>query len=222
MSGLAYGVDIHCHRNALECGMETIGVLAHGLDTIYPALHRNTAAQMAAQGGLLTEYMSRTRPDKGNFVRRNRIIAGMSLATVVIESADKGGSLITARLANDYGRTVCAFPGRATDTYSKGCNQLINSQRAVSISSAKEFIDAIGWISAEKHESKQLELFPLLDETEQAIYDQLNTNESLSINQLTQTTALPFAKVSATLYELEEKKIVRMTGGNRYQIIRHL
>ena len=112
VSGLAYGVDVNAHRAALENGMKTVGVLAHGLDTIYPAVHRQTAVKMVSQGGLLTEYMSNTRPDKGNFVRRNRIVAGMSLCTIVVESAAKGGALITAELAGDYNREVCAFPGR--------------------------------------------------------------------------------------------------------------
>ena len=127
VSGLAYGIDINAHRAALDSGMQTVGVLAHGLDRIYPSVHRTTAASMAHQGGLLTEYMSQTAPDKINFVRRNRIVAGMCDATIVVESAAKGGALITAELAESYHRDVFAFPGRIYDQYSEGCNRLIKA-----------------------------------------------------------------------------------------------
>lgn len=224
VSGLAYGVDIHAHRASLAQDIPTVGVLAHGLDTIYPALHRDTAAHMVQQGGLLTEYMSCTRPDKGNFVRRNRIVAGMAHATVVVESAEKGGSLITARLAGDYERTVCAFPGRATDPYSKGCNHLIHSLQAQAVTSVGDFLDTMGWADVRDRAGKdtQLELFPVLSETEQVVCRQLEGTDDVSVNQLTQSTGLPFSLVSATLYDLEEKGIVRMVGGNRYQAVRHL
>lgn len=224
VSGLAYGVDIHAHRAALDCGAQTIGVLAHGLDTIYPALHRDTAARMTTQGGLLTEYMSWTRPDKGNFVRRNRIVAGMAQATIVIESGETGGSLITARLARNYGRNVCAFPGRATDPYSKGCNRLISLNEANAIASVDDFVRIMNWnpSSPTPNADTQMELFPILDPTEQILYDRLEANESLSVNLLTQSTGLSFAQVSATLYEMEEKGLVRMVGGSRFQLIRHL
>lgn len=129
VSGLAYGIDIHAHRAALQNHFKTIGVLAHGLDRIYPAEHRKTAVSMLEQGGLLTEFTSGTNPDRQNFVKRNRIVAGMSDATVVIESAAKGGALITAELAESYHRDCFAFPGRCNDEYSIGCNNLIRKTR---------------------------------------------------------------------------------------------
>lgn len=147
VSGLAYGIDIHAHRAALQHKMETIGVLAHGLDRIYPSVHRRTAAEMTQCGGLLTEFMSGTNPDKQNFVKRNRIVAGISDATIVIESANKGGSLITAEIAESYHRDCFAFPGRINDMYSAGCNELIRSNRAVLLQSAEELIKAMNWDS---------------------------------------------------------------------------
>ena len=145
VSGLAYGVDVHSHRAALDEGLETVGVLAHGLDQIYPRHHRETAKQMVAQGGLLTEYMSATPIDKRNFVQRNRIVAGMADAVVVVESATKGGSLITADIALSYDRQVWAFPGRVFDTYSSGCNRLIFSNAATLLTGAEDFCVAMGW-----------------------------------------------------------------------------
>ena len=130
VSGLAYGIDVHSHRAALDEGLPTIGVLAHGLNQIYPTHHRATAMQMVSQGGLLTEYMSGTAIDKRNFVQRNRIVAGMADAVVVVESAERGGSLITAEIALSYNRQVWAFPGRIYDSYSAGCNNLIASNSA--------------------------------------------------------------------------------------------
>lgn len=162
VSGLAYGVDICAHREALNYGMDTIGVLAHGLDMIYPALHRQTAYKMISQGGLLTEYMSNTNPDKGNFVRRNRIVAGMCDATVVVESADKGGSLITASIAQSYNRDVLAFPGRVNDQYSIGCNKLIRNNVATLIQNADDLLDALCWENPKDKATakpKQLSLF---------------------------------------------------------------
>lgn len=138
VSGLAYGIDIHAHRAALQNHFKTIGVLAHGLDRIYPAEHRKTAVSMLEQGGLLTEFTSGTNPDRQNFVKRNRIVAGMSDATVVIESAAKGGALITAELAESYHRDCFAFPGRYNDEYSIGCNNLIRKNQAVLITSAED------------------------------------------------------------------------------------
>ena len=145
VSGLAYGIDIHAHRAALQCGLDTIGVLAHGLDRIYPFVHRNTASEMTSHGGLLTEFMSGTNPDRQNFVKRNRIVAGISDATVVVESAKKGGSLITAEIAEGYHRDCFAFPGRIGDAFSEGCNHLISANRAVLLQSADELVKAMNW-----------------------------------------------------------------------------
>lgn len=172
VSGLAYGIDVAAHRAALAAGLPTIGVLAHGLDRIYPAAHRSTAAQMVRQcGGLLTEYMSGTQPERQNFVQRNRIVAGMADAVVVIESAAKGGALITAEMAMGYGRDCMAFPGRVADEYSRGCNNLIRSNGAALITSAEDFMHAMNWPLATDAAPAptQRELFVELDEDERKI-----------------------------------------------------
>lgn len=221
VSGLAYGVDIHAHRAALAHGLPTVGVLAHGLDRIYPPIHRATAAEMLAQGGLLTEYMSGTRPDKGNFVRRNRIIAGLADATVVVESAVKGGALITAHLAQDYNREVFAFPGRATDPYSEGCNRLIRNNVATLCCSATDILSSLGWEernSAEK--SVQRELFPSLSEEEQRVADLLGAEEGLPINRLVVKSNLPVGQIRSILFELEMKGIVKPMAGGMYRLLR--
>ncbi len=220
VSGLAYGVDIHAHDAALQNGMDTVGVLAHGLDTIYPPRHRSTAARMSRQGGLLTEYISGTPLHRSNFVRRNRIVAGMSHATVVIESAAKGGALITAGLASDYDREVFAFPGRIYDQYSEGCNKLIARNQAHLIQSASDFMNLMGW--EQKSESSKVSepaLFPQLSPEEQSIVDCLQKEESMQINRISVLTNLPFHQVSALLFELELKGLVAVLGGARYRLL---
>ena len=150
VSGLAYGIDICAHRNALKNQLPTVGVLAHGLDRIYPPVHRSTAIEMLDRGGLLTDFPSGTNPDRQNFIRRNRIVAGLADATIVIESAEKGGSLITADIAFSYGRDVYAFPGRVTDINSKGCNSLIRQNKGGLITCADDLIMAMRWDVAQK------------------------------------------------------------------------
>ena len=222
VSGLAYGIDIHSHRAALEQGLDTVGVLAHGLDQIYPRLHRDTAVRMVAQGGLLTEFMSRTNADKVNFVRRNRIVAGMADATIVVESAEKGGALITADIASSYHRDVFAFPGRASDSFSQGCNRLIRDNKAALLLNAQDFVEAMGWhtvpLGSLKDGGIQGELFPDLTPDEQRVVNCLRQAESLQINALAVTTNLPVHKLSACLFNLELKGIVRMLGGGVYRL----
>lgn len=221
VSGLAYGVDIHAHRAALAHRLPTVGVLAHGLDRIYPPLHRATAVEMLAHGGLLTEYMSGTRPDKGNFVRRNRIIAGLADATVIVESAAKGGALITARLAQDYNREVFAFPGRATDPYSEGCNRLIRNNAATLCCSASDVLASLGWAvpQAEK-KPVQAELFPTLTEEEQRIFNLLQSEDSMGINRLVVKSNFPVRKVRSILFELEMNGLVLPVAGDAYRLRR--
>lgn len=223
VSGLAYGIDIHSHRAALDNGLDTVGVLAHGLDQIYPRLHRDTAVQMVAQGGLLTEFMSHTNADKVNFVRRNRIVAGMADATIVVESADKGGALITADIATGYHRDVFAFPGRINDPYSKGCNLLIRDSKAALLQGAQDVVEAMGWkdLSPEKRKDKgiQRKLFPELCEEEQRIMDCLHKAESLQINTLAVATNLPVHKLSAFLFNLEMKGLIRLMSGGMYRLL---
>ncbi|MBQ7180350.1 MAG: DNA-processing protein DprA [Bacteroidaceae bacterium] len=224
VSGLAYGVDINCHRAALQNGMPTLAVLAHGLDQIYPRHHRDTAVKMVTQGGLLTEFMSRTNPDKKNFVQRNRIVAGISDATVVVESAAKGGSLITADLAETYHRDVFAFPGRCSDVYSEGCNNLIRQNHAALITSAEAFVETMGWETAQARQEQlakgvQQELFPDLSEQEQIIVRALQNVDDMPINILSVNTNIPFAPLSSLLFTLEMKGVVKMLNGSRYRLL---
>lgn len=222
VSGLAYGVDIHSHRAALDNGLDTVAVLAHGLDRIYPAMHRDTAVRMVEHGGLLTEFMSRTNPDKVNFVRRNRIVAGMADATLVVESAERGGALITADLASSYHRDVFAFPGRTADPYSQGCNRLIKDSKAALIQTAQDLMEAMGWQTPAEASAEgqglQLELFPDLCEEEQCIVDSLRQTEGLHLNALALATRLPAHKLSSFLLNLEMKGVVRRTGGGTYRL----
>ena len=223
VSGLAYGVDINAHRQALENSYPTVGVLAHGLDQIYPRMHRNTAVQMVQHGGLLTEFPSRSNADKKNFVQRNRIVAGIADATIVVESAQKGGSLITAEIAESYGRDVFAFPGRIGDTYSEGCNNLIRSNRAGLITSALDFVKAMGWetevqIHQQLSQGLQQELFPDLSEEEQHIVKALTGTDSKQINILAVDTAIPIGKLTSLLFNLEMKGVVRLLSGGCYRL----
>ena len=222
ISGLAYGIDIQAHKAALQHGFSTIGVLAHGLDRIYPAAHRKTAVSMMDQGGLLTEFMSGTNPDRQNFVKRNRIVAGMSDATIVIESAVKGGALITAELAESYHRDCFAFPGRTTDIYSKGCNELIRNNRASLILSAEDFVKAMGWKTSSNQTRKtvQRELFPDLNEEEKRIVSLLQQHpEGIQINLLVVEANIPINQMSALLFELEMKGVIRALAGGVYRLI---
>lgn len=222
VSGLAYGIDIHAHRAALQNGFPTIGVLAHGLDRIYPAAHRKTAIDMMNHGGLLTEFMSGTNPDRQNFVKRNRIVAGMSDATIVVESAVKGGALITAELAESYHRDCFAFPGRTKDLYSAGCNELIKNNRASLILSAEDFVNAMGWNLSSTPSSKtiQRELFPELNEEEKNIVQVLQRNpDGIQINILVVETNIPINRMSALLFELEMKGVVRALAGGVYRLL---
>ena len=221
VSGLAYGIDIHAHRAALQNGLPTVGVLAHGLDRIYPSSHRETAVEMMDNGGLLTEFMSGTNPDRQNFVKRNRIVAGMCDAVVVVESAAKGGALITAELAESYHRDCFAFPGKVTDTYSAGCNKLIKNNRASLILSAEDFIEGMGWRGTHigKTQPIQRQLFPDLSEDETRIVEALQKAEgSVQINALVIETNIPIHRISTLLFELEMKGVVQVLAGSMYRL----
>ena len=225
VSGLAYGIDICAHRAALENGMSTVGVLAHGLDMIYPSMHRQTAIDMIRQGGgLLTEYLTGTRPEKMNFVRRNRIVAGLCDACIVVESAEKGGSLITAELALDYNRDVFAFPGRTYDEQSKGCNTLIRRHQATLITCAADLTELMGWADKQAKASTpqaiQKELFPDLTEEEQALLNTLKNVDDKHINQIAIDANIPYSRASMILFDLEMKGLIRALGGARYKIRR--
>ena len=221
VSGLAYGVDICAHKTALDANTPTIAALAHGLDRIYPGSHRSTAVKMVKQGGLITDFMSETMPDRQNFVRRNRIIAGMSDATVVIESAARGGALITAELANDYNRDVFAVPGRTPDEWSAGCNKLIKHHKAALIESADDIIRFMNWeVSKQKMENTQTLLFEELSETEQRIITLLRPEEEgIHVNELTVKMNMPFNKLSSLLLEMEFKNLIKCLPGGMYRVI---
>ena len=225
ISGLAYGVDVCVHRNALENGYETVGVLAHGLDEIYPTAHRETAKQMLKQGGLLTEYMTETKADKLNFVKRNRIVAGMSDATILVESAAKGGGLITSRIAMDYDRGVFAFPGAVGAPYSEGCNQLIRDNGASLITCAEDFVNAMGWQTDAKRQQIQASgversIFPDLNDEEQQIVSVLNEFGDFQLNQLSVKTNIPIGQLTALLFQMEMKGVVRPLAGGTYHLLK--
>ncbi|MGL5938745.1 MAG: DNA-processing protein DprA [Phocaeicola sp.] len=220
VSGLAYGIDIYAHRAALKNGVETIGVLAHGLDRIYPQKHRKTAIDMMEQGGLITEFMSQTNPDRQNFVKRNRVIAGMSDATLVIESAAKGGALITAEIAESYHRDCFAFPGRINDPYSIGCNKLIKENKATLLTNASELVEAMKWEQTSSSKPTiQRELFPELTDEEKIITSILQKNkEGSQINRLVIESNIPIQRISGVLFELEMKGVVRLLAGGVYKL----
>lgn len=216
VSGLAYGIDIAAHRAALNCQLPTVGVLAHGLQTIYPPVHRQYAAEMVTNGGVLTEYLSQQPIHKANFVARNRIVAGMADATIVVESAEKGGALITAGLAMEYNRDVFAVPGRTCDDYSKGCNLLIAHNKAALITSIDDFINAMCW-ERPTNKPAQQSLFPELDENESKILTILQEKGECHINQLAIYGNIPSSQVLSILLELEFKNLVRSFPGGLYR-----
>ena len=224
VSGLAYGVDINAHRQALENGYPTIGVLAHGLDQIYPYHHRDTAIKMLNQGGLLTEFMSQTNADKPNFVRRNRIVAGMADTIILVESAEKGGGLITCEIAQSYNRAVFAFPGNVTAEFSKGCNNLIRDNGAGLISNAKDFVNAMSWQDEARRQQALSEgiernLFPDLTPEEQQIVDLLKEINDLQLNILSVKTGITIGQLTALLFQLEMKGVVKPLAGGMYHLL---
>ncbi|MBK5283964.1 MAG: DNA-protecting protein DprA, partial [Bacteroidia bacterium] len=220
-SGLAYGIDICAHKAALKNNLSTIAVLAHGLDMIYPGTHRATAEKMLDNGGLLTEFMTKTKPDKENFPSRNRIVAGMSDAVLVIESAVKGGAIITANIANSYNRDVFALPGRNDDEYSLGCNYLIKKNKAALVESAEDIAYQLGWENNENEKTKkpsQLSIFNELKDDEKELVHLLQQNGKLAIDSICLRAKLPMGKVATTLLNLEFRGIVRSLPGKIYQI----
>ena len=225
VSGLAYGIDVCAHTQALSNGFETVGVLAHGLEKIYPTQHRDIAKHMVTQGGLLTEYMSNSHMDKANFVRRNRIVAGMCDATILVESAAKGGGLITCGIAQDYNRSVFAFPGAVGARYSEGCNNLIRDNGAQLINGADDLVNAMGWQSAtqlQKIKNKGIErdLFPDLSNDERLVVQALDATGDLQLNILSIKTNIPIGNLTALLFQLEMKGIVRPLAGGCYHLLK--
>ena len=213
VSGFAYGVDIVAHQLAMDHNLQTIGVVAHGLNQIYPKPHKKYVAKMELNGGFMTEFWSTSNPDKENFVRRNRIVAGMTEATIVIESADRGGSLITANIANDYNRDVFAVPGRTTDKYSQGCNNLIKTQKANVLTSAADLIYNLNWDIKEETKSIQKQLFVNLDDDEQKVYDYLLKTGKELMDIIALHCDFPIYRISGLLLNMELKGVIRPLPG---------
>lgn len=219
MSGLAYGIDICAHKAALDNKLSTICVLAHGLDKIYPGVHSSTAQKMLENGGWLTDFPSKTVPDRENFPSRNRIVAGISDATIVIESKVGGGSLITADIANSYNRDVFAFPGRIGDECSVGCNNLIKQNKAALIQSAADVIYIMGWEQVKGVKGpQQKQLFVQLNADEETVVNVLKEKEAINIDDLCLVCKLPMSKVSSLLLTLEFSGIVKSLPGKMYRL----
>ena len=220
-SGMAYGVDAIAHKTAVKNNLPTVGVLAHGLDQIYPPDHSNLAKDMLKSGGgLLTEFRSQTKPDKHNFPTRNRIVAGMSDATIVIESGIKGGSMVTAELANGYNKDVFAFPGKVTDSKSAGCNYLIKSNKAMLLTDAQQLIEIMGWEEKkQKPKNKsQKEIFIELSKDEKIIVDILNEKETVHIDEINLRSGLSSSAIAAAILNLELQNLVSGLPGKVYRL----
>ena len=221
VSGMAYGVDICAHREALKNHLPTVGVLAHGLHTLYPAVHRNTAQETLSNGGLLTEYTTGQPILKANFVTRNRIVAGMADATLVVESPAKGGSLITAHIAREYNRDVFALPGNIGQESSEGCNRLIRDNIAALVTSADDLLEALCWeVRARKPQAEQPSLFPDVTEQEALLLRLLQEQGDMQVNRITVMANLPANEVLSTLLELEFKGLVRSLPGGIFRAAR--
>lgn len=219
VSGLAYGIDFMAHKEAHKLSIPTIGVLAHGLDRIYPAQHRNMAEKMLDCGGLLTEFMSGTIPDRENFPKRNRIIAGLCDLTIVVEASIKGGALITAELANSYNRDVFAFPGRIDDEFSLGCNHLIKTNRANLITKAADIEYIMGWsIEVDKPKKTQLSLAISLTDDEKIIANVLSNKGNLAIDELSFLTGFQQSKLVHIVLGLEMQGILISLPGKVYKL----
>jgi DNA processing protein len=203
----------------MEQGLQTIGVLAHGLNQIYPKTHKKYMAKMEQNGGFFTEFWSSSNPDKENFVRRNRIVAGMSEATIVIESAEKGGSLITANMASDYNRDVFAVPGRVSDKYSQGCNTLIKTQKAQLLTSAADLVYHLNWDLQTPTKSIQKQLFVSLDPEEQKIYDYLLQTGKEMLDSIALACDFPIYRLSGMLLNMELKGVIRPLPGKLFEAI---
>ncbi len=218
LSGLAYGVDAWAHKCAIDEGMETVGVLGHGLDRIYPQLHEKMAKKMITQGGLLTDFMSGTNPDAVNFPKRNRIVAGLCDALVVVESKRKGGSLITATIANSYNKDVFAFPGRAGDLLAEGCNGLIKQNRATLIENAADLIYAMQWEEEEKKskKNKQIPLMINLSDDEKIIMNAFGDKTEMHIDEICHVSQMTISKTASVLLQMEFSNLIRSKPGKMY------
>lgn len=219
VSGLAYGIDAIAHKKSVKQQLPTVGVLAHGLDKIYPSAHASLAKEMIASGGgLLTEFRKETKPDRHNFPTRNRIVAGICDAIIVIETGIKGGSMITAHLANSYNRDVFAIPGKTTDAKSEGCNYLIQSNKAVLIRNGNDLIEQMGWQQQQQKTSKQKQLFVELNADEKTLYQLLQKNGAMHIDDINMNTSLSSSSIAAALLTMELQGLVLSLPGKMYTL----
>lgn len=220
VSGLALGIDVAAHKECVKSNVSTIGVLGHGLDRIYPAANRATADKMLLNGGLLTEYPSETTPDRENFPQRNRIVAGMADATVVIEAGVKGGALITAEIANSYNRDVFAFPGKINDTYSEGCNFLIRNNKAALLTCAADLAYSLGWEKPDKAKPIEQFMLPLdLSADEQNIFNYIKQQKNaIGIDDITMNINLPMSQIAMNLLNMEMQGYIRQLPGKMYKV----
>ncbi|HBF88067.1 MAG TPA: DNA-protecting protein DprA [Bacteroidales bacterium] len=220
VSGLAYGIDIYSHKAALANNLKTLAVLGHGLDKMYPSVHKKYAKEILEKdGALITEFMSESNPDKQNFVKRNRIVAGISDATIVIESGRKGGSLITAEIANSYNRDVFALPGRIEDEFSKGCNFLIKTNRAALLESASDIEYIMGWESNTQTKKQQREIKFDFSDDEQKIINLLQEKSELTIDVIASNANMPVSQVASLLLNLEFSGIIRNLPGKVFRLV---
>jgi DNA processing protein len=222
ISGLAYGIDIHAHRTALSQGLPTLGVVAHGLDRVYPSQHQQIARKMIEQGGLITEFPSRTNPDRENFPRRNRIVAGLCDVLVVVETAIRGGAMITAELANSYNRDVMALPGRYSDVASGGCNQLIQSNKAAMITCSRDLMELMNWDLEAKHRTTTAQVPLLLDlpEEHKGILGFLQGKSNVGIDELSFSLGIEPGILALRLLDLEFAGQVRSLPGRYFELNR--
>ena len=219
VSGFAYGIDIAAHKAALDANMKTIAVFGHGIEYVYPSLHKKYLKGVLENGCVCSEFQHNKKPDPGNFVSRNRIIAGLADATIVVESGEKGGALITADMANSYNRDVFAFPGRTTDKLSRGCNKLIKSNMASLIESAEDMVKFLRWDVAGKAAPIQRSIFVDLPPEEDVLFQLLKDSSHVSLDDLSRISKMPVATVSALLLSLEFKGIVKTLPGKNYALI---
>ncbi len=219
ISGLAYGVDINAHKAALKNNLSTIGVLAHGLDTLYPAAHKNTAKEMIEKGGLITEYPSGTIANREHFPSRNRIIAGMADALLVVETDIKGGSIISAEIAYSYNKDIFCVPGRIGDKYSSGCNKLIQDLKANLVTSGEEILKSMNWLSTAKKQKKQKQLFIELSEDEKIIIALFEEKNQLHIDEIMSKTQLTSSRIAGAMLNLEMQQIISVLPGKLYQLV---
>jgi DNA processing protein len=217
VSGLAYGIDIAAHKAALANRLQTVGVLAHGLKTVYPSVHTSTARSIVKQGGLLSDFISDALPERNNFLKRNRIIAGLADATLVVESGIKGGALITADIANSYNRDVLAVPGRPEDQWSAGCNSLIRNNKAALVECSDDVEYFLDWEPEKLKQPVQRTLFADLDENEKLIYELISKEGELTIDSICRGLEMPVYKLSSLLLQMEFKGLVRCFPGNLYR-----